>query len=171
MTNTLMDVYAGRTHAAPLGALESPRPSLSVLSSRSASVFLFRAAPGFGAWPRSSSDSRRRLPVSNTVARPLGRRLGPSRLMRQPATLSSCHRPGRPGPCPLAARPTTPARSRSLVSLRARTHSHPFTRRRQYRCPTPCGSSDSLRSGSPGPSRTALSKPMAAARRAARGCA
>ena len=64
MTNTLMDVYAGRTHAAPLGALESPRPSLSVLSSRSASVFLFRAAPGFGAWPRSSSDSRRRLPFT-----------------------------------------------------------------------------------------------------------
>ena len=54
-----------------LGALESPRPSLSVLSSRSASVFLFRAAPGFGAWPRSSRDSRRRLPVSNTVARQL----------------------------------------------------------------------------------------------------
>ena len=24
--------------------------------------------------------------------------------MRQPATLPSCHRPGRPGPCPLAAR-------------------------------------------------------------------
>ena len=24
MTNTLLDVYAGRTHAAPLGALESP---------------------------------------------------------------------------------------------------------------------------------------------------
>ena len=33
--------------------------------------FSFVPAPGFGAWPRSSNDSRRRLPVSNTVARPL----------------------------------------------------------------------------------------------------
>ena len=69
-----------------------------------------------------------------------GRRVGPRRLMRQPAPLPSWYTPGRTCPGPLAARPTdSPRVVRLLVSLRGENTQHRQPGRETNRCPTPPG--------------------------------
>ena len=65
-----------------------------------------------------------------------GRRVGPRRLMRQPAPLPSWYTPGRTCPGPLAARPTdSPRVVRLLVSLRGENTQHRQPGRRQTDAP------------------------------------
>ena len=88
-----------------------------------------RMAPPVSRFTASSSRVGQGRPAT-------GRRVGPRRLMRQPAPLPSWYTPGRTCPGPLAARPTdSPRVVRLLVSLRGENTQHRQPGRRQTDAP------------------------------------
>ena len=88
-----------------------------------------RMAPPVSRFTASSSRVGQGRPAT-------GRRVGPRRLMRQPAPLPSWYTPGRTCPGPVAARPTdSPRVVRLLVSLRGENTQHRQPGRRQTDAP------------------------------------